>query len=176
MPSEVDGAYGDFDVAVFHAAVDEEREARTLTWAGVARELNRPIAHLSQVHPYSASTLAGMTSRRADLLNPHMVMNLLRWLGRTAESFVPGHPDAAMAAMMADDAPRGLGRWDFSELHHAIQARCVERGITMADAAAAIGVPSASLHKVEAGRGTIGVRALIRMAMWLGRPATDFFT
>lgn len=166
---------GDFDVVAFHAAVDDARAARGLTWAGVARELNAPIAHLANVRPYSASTLYGMTAKRPDLLNPHMVMNLLRWLGRTAESFMPGHPDAAVAARIPDSVPPGLGRWNLFALKAALEAECAERGMTQPEAAAEIGVAPETLRKVQAGRGNIGISSLVRITIWLGRPATDFF-
>lgn len=76
---------------------------------------------------------------------------------------------------MPTEGLRGLGRWDFSALHDAIEARCVGRCLTADDAAAEIGVAPAMLYKVNAGRGTIGISTLVRMAIWVGRPAADFF-
>lgn len=89
--------YGEFDVLAFHAYLDKERQAQGLSWAALARELNRPIAHLPHIRPYSASTFSGMP-KRANGTNSYTIMNLLRWLGRTPESFVPGHADSIVGA------------------------------------------------------------------------------
>ena len=76
----------EFDVDALYAALDAQRQARGLTWAGLAREINRQFERVP-VRAISVSTITGMRKRR--VIEGDGVLQMLRWLGRTPESFVP---------------------------------------------------------------------------------------
>lgn len=80
---------GDFDMAALHTVLDEQRLVRGLTWAGVTREINRPDAR-PVLHPISVSSVTGTRHGRGGEGN--IVLQMLLWLDRTPESFVPNHP------------------------------------------------------------------------------------
>ena len=63
-----------FDGKALHAALDEQRTRRGLTWADVARETG-----------VSASTLTG--TKRGGRLEVDGVLAMTVWLGRPVESF-----------------------------------------------------------------------------------------
>jgi hypothetical protein len=54
---------GDFDMAALYAALDKQRRARGLTWAGATREINRPAAR-PVLHPISVSSVTGTRNGR----------------------------------------------------------------------------------------------------------------
>ena len=53
----------DFDVAALHAAIEERRTARSMTWTAVAREVNRSDERYD-VRPISPSTISGLKNKR----------------------------------------------------------------------------------------------------------------
>jgi hypothetical protein len=90
----------EFDVGALHEALDAERIDRGLTWRGVADELWNLSAELNARrydHPISPSTLKGMANRGATSCQHALFM--LRWLGRTPESFLPPGAGSAGAAL-----------------------------------------------------------------------------
>ena len=72
----------DFDIAALHAALDTRRTDRGISWAAVAREVNRADQRFS-IHPVGASTITAETLRNMRRQQrtgfPH-VMRLARWL------------------------------------------------------------------------------------------------
>ena len=69
----------EFDLHELQSSVNATRRARNLTWAAAPREVG-----------VAASTLRGLDQRRE--VEGDGVLQILRWLGRTPESFVPGSP------------------------------------------------------------------------------------
>ncbi len=66
-----------WDLSKVHAALNDARELRTLTWAGLAREFECTPSRLTNLR----------TARLADL---ELVMRITQWLGRPAAAFI--HP------------------------------------------------------------------------------------
>ena len=163
------GPYGDFDTKAFHGELDAQRQARDLTWAELARELSGP--RREGFHPMSPSTLAGMADKKG-ILSPNNVMAALRWLGRTPESFMAGHPDASVGARFSADAELTTF-WDFDALRTAVETRRVQLDMTPAQAAADIGVPVATVRTLLKGGGA-GFPRIMRFTTWLDQPATEF--
>src|SRR5215510_6028325 len=83
----------DFEVAALHAAIDTRRIERGMSWKAVAQEVNRADERFD-IHPISASTISGLKNKRWGVEGDG-VLQMLLWLDRTPESFVPGHPGAA---------------------------------------------------------------------------------
>jgi transcriptional regulator with XRE-family HTH domain len=106
------------------------------------------------------------------LLSPNNVMAALRWLGRTPESFMPGHPDASAEARFPTDSQLTTF-WDFDALRLAVETRRAQLGMTLAQVATDIGVPVATVRTLLKGGGA-GFPPIMRFTTWLGRPATVF--
>ena len=79
----------DFDLRALYEALDAQRRDRHLTWAEVAREVNR---FRTRLRPIAASTVTGLP-QKAHAEGDGVLQMLLR-LGRGPESFVPGIADA----------------------------------------------------------------------------------
>jgi hypothetical protein len=165
----------DFDVAALFEALDAQRRSRALSWAGVARELWDLSATLNlqrNDHPISPATLTGM----ADLMDTSCqhALFMLRWLGRSPESFVPGAVlDAESTALPAAGADRRL-RWNLKRLYEALDAQRRERNMTWAQLAQELRCTPSQLTGIRKARFAIGMRLAMRIAVWLGRPARDF--
>ncbi len=63
-----------FDARALYEALDEQRRSRGMSWQEVAREIG-----------VSASTLT--RTRRGGRMEADGMLAMVRWLGRTAESF-----------------------------------------------------------------------------------------
>lgn len=74
-----------FDMDALHAALDDKRRSSGKTWAQVAREVGGVVPG-SGKSGISASTLSGLHRRRA--VEGDGVLQMLRWLGRSPESFL----------------------------------------------------------------------------------------
>ena len=70
---------GDFDLHALAVALDKQREAAGLSWAGVVRELRG--SDQGRGHELSASTLRGIGSRA--IAEGDGVLQMLRWLKRS---------------------------------------------------------------------------------------------
>ena len=89
---------GDFDLAAVCAALDDQRRARGLSWQQVTREINGFFEGVRPARPVSSSTLTAMARRSS--VEGNVMLLVLRWLGRTPESFVPSHPAPTTPATM----------------------------------------------------------------------------
>ena len=86
----------DFDLRALYAALDERRQAQGLTWAQVTRALST--AGAVSARPVASSTIAGLRTKAQ--AEADGVLQMLRWLGRAPESFVPGVPSTLAAATL----------------------------------------------------------------------------
>jgi hypothetical protein len=165
MPSR---RHDDFDVHALYAALDEQRRARGLSWLQAAREISRQNEGVSprRVNP---STLTGMRSRR--VIEGDGVLQMLLWLRRTPESFVPGSPEGAP---LPDVDPSRILRFDSQAIHAALDAQRNERKLTWRQVEAEIrGVAPASLTRLSQG-GRVGFPEIMRVIRWVGQPAARF--
>jgi len=162
---------GDFSIDALYAALDAERRARGLSWAQLAGEINRPVGR-PRPRAIAASTLSGMRGQRA--IEGDGVLQQLRWLRRTPESFVPGLADGDGAAFALPDVPPNrILRFDTRAIYAALDARRRERGLTWTQAAVEIGgVSAAGLTRYARG-GRTGFPQVMHIALWLGRPAAS---
>jgi hypothetical protein len=76
LPEPGPGRVIRFDTRAIHAALDEERNKRGLTWKQVAHQLTG----------FTESTLRNLA--KAPLIGFPRVMLLMQWLGRPAANFV----------------------------------------------------------------------------------------
>lgn len=161
----------DFDVAALYAALDAARQARGLSWPELAGEISEVFSR-SLATPISPSTLTGMRNRT--VVEGDGVLQMLLWLKRTPESFVPGYQESRGVSLTLPSAGRDrILRFDAAAIHAALDARRVERGLTWARVAAEIGgFNAAGLTRLAKG-GRVGFPSVMRIARWLDRPAAS---
>jgi hypothetical protein len=102
------------------------------------------------------------------------VLAMLRWLNRTAESFMPGYHESEGISARLPDVPSGkVWRFDTKKLYAALDARRLERKMEWAQVAEQIGFPVASLTGIPK-RTRVAFPGVMRIFRWLDRPAADF--
>jgi hypothetical protein len=159
----------DFRLDALFAAIDQERQRRSLTWTALAREIGGPA---TGPRTGSVSTIKGLRDRQ--VAEGDGVLQILRWLQRTPESFVPGHPLAdAPEAALPHVPTGGVLRFDAPALHVALEQRRLERHATWKHAASEIGCAPNQLTHLAAG-GRVSFPGVMRILRWLNEPAARF--
>jgi hypothetical protein len=162
----------DFNAVALFEALNGQRTSRGLSWAQLADELWEQSAVLNarrHDHPISPSTISGM-GKRGDTSCQHALF-MLRWLGRSPESFIPGSANDIPLPLVGPD--RRL-RWNLRALYDALDARRKELGMTWRQVALALHCTSNQLTNIKRARFAIGMKLAMRIVQWLGRPAADF--
>lgn len=160
----------DFHLAGLYDALDVQRQARGVTWAQVTREINGAPRN-NAGRRLSAATLR-KTARAA--AEGDGVLQMLLWLDRTPESFVPGHVDAHSAAARLPRVAAGqVLRFDTKKLYAALDAQRAARNMTWLDVAKELSLAASSLTHLSKG-GRTGFPHVMRMVGWLGLPAAAF--
>jgi len=151
----------DFSLADLHAALDDQRRARGLAWPEAAREIG-----------VSPSTLAGLVRRSA--AEADGVLQMLLWLRRSPESFVPGHPWPERPDMRLPGVPAGQTlRIDAARLHAALDSALSQRAVSRAQLARELAVGASSLARLASG-GRTSFPLVMRLSGWLSRPLAAF--
>lgn len=160
----------DFSLRALYEALDAQRRSRGISWAQATREMNGGARRVRPSrHALSASTVKRIGTRR--VAEGDGVLQMLRWLGRTAESFVPGHPESESQRAQL---PTGcILRFDTRKIHAALDARRIERQMTWTQVAREIGAGASSLtHLAQGGR--TALPQVMRMFRWLNGTAAEF--
>jgi len=160
----------DFDCRALYAALDEQRRARELTWTAVTAEVNQ---HRTDGHPISPSTIRSLETKLDG--EGDGIIQMLIWLRRTPESFVPGVVDPRSQCFVQPDISSGsILRWDTRAFFAALDEYRRVRSLTWAELARAIpGFTPGMLQNLGTG-GRIGLRGVMRLARFLGKPAASF--
>jgi hypothetical protein len=161
----------DFSLAALYSALDGERSARGLTWAAAVREMSEPFTRAGS-RPLAISTVTGLRTKA--VAEGDGVLQMLRWLGRTPESFVGG-TSAEPATPLPAVGPHQVLRLDTGRLHSALNAARVKHGLMWAQVADAVGgrtTQSTLAHLSKGGR--TGFPQVLRLTRWLGVPLADF--
>lgn len=172
--AELDIPTADFDVAALAAALEARKAERGLSWKAVAAEVNR--SHLPRaIRPISASTIAGLAGKRS-AVEGDGVLQMLLWLGRTPESFVPGHPGADLPeARLPAPGPSQVVRFDVPKIHAALDAGRLARGMSWGDMAGEIdGLCSAGSLSRMGQNGRASFPWVMRLTRWLRSPAAAY--
>jgi hypothetical protein len=165
----------DFDGIALYQALDAERQARGLSWQGVANEIWGLSAELNDRrtdHPIAASTLQSLGKRGATSCQHALFM--LRWLGRTPESFLAGAPAEARQGDLPAVGPDRRLRWNLKELHAALDARRRERELTWPQLATTLRCTPSQLTGLRTARFATGMNIAMKSVQWLEAPAADF--
>ena len=149
-------------LAFDYAAVGEAVEARRL-------ELNlTPSGLIRSVNWLSAAPLARL--RQGNSTTCQHVNGLLRWLGRSPESFSPGMVDGPECAV-PDFGPYAV-RWNMATLWEAVEAQRTDRGQSWDEVRQATRYGAVERIRLE----TYGfsMHHAMNVVRWLGRPAATF--
>jgi hypothetical protein len=161
---------GDFDLKALYAALDQQRQARGLTWAQATREINA-VGPAPPRHPIATSTITGL--RTKVVAEGAGVLQMLRWLGRAPESFVPGLPADLAGAQLPPVETRVVLRFDTRKLYEALDLERKARGLTWQQVAVVTGVPASHMTGLAKG-GRTGFPGVMRLTCWLHQPASTF--
>jgi hypothetical protein len=103
------------------------------------------------------------------------VLQMLCWLNRSPESFLPGRNGESTAGERRPEVgPSQILRFDTRALYTALDARRAERGMTWRQVADEIGgVAAANLTGLAKG-GRIGFPGVMRLVAWVSQPAASF--
>jgi len=165
------GGDAGFDLGALRAALDAQRRARGLTWAEAARQINAVGPDVPR-HPIAVSTITGLGSK--GLAEAAGVLQMLRWLGRSPESFVRGcSAELLERASLPAAGVNQVMRVDTRKLYDALDAQRRARGLTWERVAAETGVHAAHARGLAKG-GRTAFPGVMRLTAWLGQPASHF--
>lgn len=165
----------EFDVAALFDALDAQRLQRGLSWKGVADELWALSADLNERrsdHPIAPATLTGMRERRATSCQHALFM--LRWLGRTPESFLGDAEGRVTGAPLPAAEPDRRLRWNLGVLYEALDAERRSQQLTWRQLAVILRCRPNQLTGLRTARFATNMSLAMRIVQWLGRPAADF--
>ena len=151
-------------------ALDAKRCERQMSWAAVAAEVNR---FRTKLRPIAVSTIVSL--RDKPIGEGDGILQMLLWLGRAPESFMPDVADADAARYRLPELVVGqILRWNTRALYAAVDARRRERHATLAEVARAIGGFTPSMLTNLARGPRVGFPRVMRLVRWLDRPAVEF--
>jgi hypothetical protein len=161
----------DFSLRDLYAALDAQRQQRGISWAQATREMNGQSSRAS-AHHLSSSTVTG--TRIGATAEGDGVLQMLRWLNRSPESFVPGHPKSGESSARLPNIPSHKTlRFDTKKLHAALDAQRMEKKMSWAHLAKELRLSASMLTHLSKG-GRTGFPHVMRMVGWLARPAAHF--
>jgi hypothetical protein len=160
----------DSGLRALYEALDERRQSRGLTWAALTAEVNR---HRTQLRPIALSTITSLKDKRD--AEGDAVLQMLLWLERTPESFMPDMVDRDAWRFQLPRLKTGqILRWNTAALHAALDAARREQRMTWTEVAEAVsGFTPAMLTNLASGP-RIGFPRVMRLVRWLGQPAVSF--
>jgi len=162
-----------FDLRALFTALDSERIARSLSWAGLTREINALFGDVP-CHPIATSTITGLPGKTE--VNGNAALQMLIWLDRTPESLLSLPNNSADAAeMLPRLGPDRILRFDTPAIFRAMDAARVERARSWRQVAEEVGgMNAAQLTRFRKTSLTgIGIVGAARIAQWLGRPVAS---
>jgi len=164
-----------FDTGALYRALDARRAELGLSWKGAADQLWALSADLNdrrQDHPISPSTLTGMARRPATSCQHALFM--LRWLGRTPESFLDGAGEEDGRFALPAAGPDRRLRWSLRLLYAAMDEKRRQDGLTWPELAGVLGCTPSQVTGLRTAKFATGMDLAMRIVQWLGRPAADF--
>jgi hypothetical protein len=164
-----------FDSAALYSAVDARRVQLGLTWKQVAEqlwELSSDLNDRRNDHPISPSTLTNMAK------NPRATCQhalfILRWLGRTPESFLDGAAGDDPRFSLPTAGPDRRLRWSLKLLYAAMDKKRSQENLTWQKLAMVLDCSPNQLTGLRTAKFATGIDLAMRIAQWTGRPAADF--
>jgi DNA-binding phage protein len=163
--------FNDFSLRDLYMALDTQRQEQGLSWSQAAMEINRHNTRVS-TRRMATSTITGTRFRAA--AEGDGVLQMLRWLKRTPESFIPGFLESGgFDELLPEVLPTQVLRFDTRKLYAALDAQRTERNISWKQLAKEVGMSSSMLTHLSKG-GRTSFPTVMRMTRWLGRPTAEF--
>jgi hypothetical protein len=161
-----------FDLRSLLAALDDERRARGLSWGQLTAEINEPFENIPSI-PMSVATIRDMAKKRA--VASAVVLQVLRWLDRTPESFLSGRESVPHASeKLPGPAPSRILRFDTHAIYAELDAERHKRGQTWRQVADELpGFTESMLLHLASGP-LIAFPGVMAVTQWLLRPAASF--
>lgn len=161
-----------FDMKSLFVAMDQRRRELGLSWDELARQVNLPFRHSTSI-PINPATLRSISKKRST--TSAVVLQVLRWMGRTPEDFLVGASGAgALGAELPRSGDDRILRFDTRAMYDAINDQRAKRGLTWKEVAAELpGFTPSMLTNLAQGP-LIGFPRVMFITQWLGRPAADF--
>ncbi len=161
-----------FDMLALHRALDERRRAMDYTWKQVAAEINRPFEATDSI-PISPGTLRDMLKKRS--VTSAVVLQVLRWLKRSPESFLTGAEDGTIQEQRLPVAgEHEILRLDTRALYVALCQERLQREMTWQQVANELpGFTVSMLTNLEKGP-LIGFPRVMLLTQWVERPMASF--
>ncbi len=158
-----------FDRHALQRALDEKRRKDGLSWAAATREINARFKDVLGHKTIASSTITGLG------LEADGILQMLMWLQRTPESFVPGfrHPDEEQYRLPELDSTHIL-RVDTTSMYAALNLERLARGLNWKDLAGAFEIGSTSPLTGLAKGGRTSITMLTLVAGWLDKPCVAF--
>jgi hypothetical protein len=172
-----ESAFRPFDARALYLALDARRTELGLSWTGVANriwELSSDLNDRRQDHPISPSTLTNMATKPRTSCQHALFM--LRWLGRTPESFLRGSRsgDSDPRFALPEAGPDRRPRWNLKSLYAAMDEERRAQGLTWSGLASILQCSPNQLTGLRTAKFATGMDLAMRIAQWLDRPATEF--
>lgn len=165
-----------FDTHALYLALDARRTELGLSWTGVANqiwELSSDLNDRRKDHPISPSTLTSMWNKPRTSCQHALFM--LRWLGRTPESFLRGsNSDDDPRFALPEAGPDRRLRWSLKLMYAAMDEKRREEGLTWTALAAVLACSPNQLTALRTAKFATGMDLAMRIVQWLDRPAADF--
>jgi hypothetical protein len=161
-----------FDMHALHGTLDNERRGRGLSWIELTAEINEPFNHTTSI-PINVATVRDMLKKRS--VTSAVVLQVLRWLGRTPESFLSGRKCVSDAREKLPDAGQTqILRFDTRALHAELDAERRKRRMTWKQVANELpGFTESMLANLRTGP-LIGFPRVITLTQWLRCPFASF--
>jgi hypothetical protein len=163
----------DFDLSALYAALEARKRQLGLTWTDVVSEISLPFQDCKP-RLIRASNLRDLDDTRFGV-DAGIVLRILIWLGRSPESFVPGHPGADRPEAQLPPAAAGeLPSFDVTRIYARLDTERERRRLSWLQVAQEIGDPFTAnglqrLHRVR----IVRFPAVMRLARWLRCPAAS---
>jgi len=164
-----------FDVGALYATLDDKRTTLGISWQAVADqlwELSSDLNDRRRDHPISPSTLKNMAK------NPRIscqhALFMLRWLGRSPESFLNGATGDDERFDLPVTGPDRRLRWALKLLYASMDEKRRQDGLTWPALAAILGCTPNQLTGLRTAKFAAGMDLAMRIVQWIGRPAADF--
>jgi hypothetical protein len=164
-----------FDAGALYLALEARRAELGISWKGVADQiwaLSSDLNDRRRDHPISPSTLTGMAANPRTSCQHALFM--LRWLGRTPESFLRGAGADDPRFALPQAGPDRRLRWALKLLYASMDEKRRQDGLTWPDLAGVIGCSPSQLTGLRTAKFGTGMDLAMRIVQWLGRPAADF--
>src|SRR5262249_30064060 len=123
-------------------------------------------------HPIATSTITGLRTKA--VAEGAGVLQMLRWLERSPESFLPEcSPELLSRSALPDTDRRDVLRFDTRKLYDALDKQRKARGLTWQQVAFKTGVPASHARGLARG-GRTGFPGVVRLTLWLNQPVAEF--